>query len=572
MLVQLQRKELAKLDAASVAGLPAVLERPRHEARGDFATAVALRLSKQAGLKPLDLAELLAERLAELPEVEQAQAAAPGFVNITLTASARGEAAGQALLEPEDFGRPPPESQPGSALVEFVSSNPTGPLHVGHGRGAAYGDSVARVLRHARWQVRTEYYLNDRGRQIDILAASLWLRALELRGLLAGALPAGCYAGDYLIGIARSFAAEHPDLPYCALDMEGLAADQDEAAVQVAGRVRQALGAGRFRQLAAFAVASICAGMKQELAAFRVSFDNWFSEAEMIAAGKVEPALQRLAAAGATYSKDGALWFKSAAYGDEKDRVLVRSDGETTYFASDVAYHLDKYSRKHDRFVNIFGADHHGYVPRLRGFIAALGEDPDRLEVPLVHLLALVRGGKRLKITTRGGVFSTLSELREAVGVDAARLFMVMQKVDSPMEFDLDLAVRQSNENPVYYVQYAHARCCSLLARWGGDREQLRLAPELLGELAELAVLREMSWFERTVRTAAADLAPHLIWGWLHAFARKVHAFYEGETILGGDPALEQSRLALALAAASGLAAGLDLLGVSAPVRMERSP
>ena len=354
------------------------------------------------------------------------------------------------------------------------------------------------------------------------------------------------------------------------IDLAGLPEAADAAALQVVERVREKLAAEPFARLADFAVERICAGMKEELSRFRVEFDSWFSEKKMIESGRLEPALQRLAAAGATYEKDGAVWFAASAHGDEKDRVLVKGDGEATYFASDVAYHLDKYERGFDRYVNIFGADHHGYVARLRGFIAALGEDPGRLEVPLVQIVALVRAGKRLKITTRGGVFSTLDELIAAVGTDAARLFFVLSRPDAHMQFDLDLAVRQSAANPVYYLQYAHARCCSVLARWGGERDRLQLDAAALGQPAEQALLAELAWFESTVAAAAAELAPHLVAGWLYELARKLHAVYEGDPILGAPAPIERARLALIAAAAGALATGLELLGVEAPNRMEK--
>lgn len=546
-----------------------LVERPRRPEMGDIASPAALRLAGQAGCKPLELARQLADQLVGLPEVAAAEPVAPGFVNIELTGAALAEPAALALADRQRFGRP--AAAGGSVLLEYVSSNPTGPLHVGHGRAAAYGDSVARILKHAGWQVATEYYLNDRGRQVDILAASLWLRIMELRGHFAGPMPAGCYAGEYLREVAAGVDAvgsERGDGQM--IDVTNLPAAADAAALEVVHRVRQRLGDRQLAELAELAVGRICAGMKQELARFRVGFDNWFSEKEMIESGKLTPALDKLAAAGATYRKDGALWFAASRHGDEKDRVLVKSDGAATYFASDVAYHLDKYGRGFDRYVNIFGADHHGYVARLRGFIAALGEEPGKLEVPLVQIVALVRAGQRLKITTRGGVFSTLAELVDAVGVDAARLFFVLNRPDAQMEFDLDLAVRESAANPVYYLQYAHARCCSVLARWGGERSSLQLDASALIQPAERSLLVELAWFESTVRSAAAELAPHLVASWLYELARKLHAVYEGEPIIGAPEPQQRARLALIAAAAGALATGLDLLGVAAPNKMER--
>ena len=549
------------------AGAP-LLERPRRAGLGDIACPAALRLAAGAGMKPMDLAGRLAGRLAGLPEVAAARVAAPGFVNIELSDAARAEPAAAALADPEGFGRQDAGGR--SVLLEYVSSNPTGPLHVGHGRAAAYGDSVARILRHAGWRVATEYYVNDRGRQVQILGASAWLRIMQLRGRFDGSMPAGCYAGDYLLEVAEQLEREGPRIDGDMIDLESLPEDADAAAGQVVERVRQQLGEESLAQLADLAVARICAGMRDQLSGFRVQFDNWFSERRMIEDGRLDPALDRLGAAGATYEKDGALWFAASEHGDEKDRVLIRSDGQATYFASDVAYHLDKYGRGFDRYVNIFGADHHGYVARLRGFIGALGEDPQRLEVPLVQIVALVRAGRRMKITTRGGVFSTLGELVDAVGVDAARLFFVLSRPEAQMEFDLDLALQQGAANPVYYLQYAHARCRTLLARWGGQPEGLQLDAAVLVQPAERLLLAEMAWFEQTVRSAASELAPHLVAGWLQELARRLHALYEGEPILGAPAPVERSRLALVAAAAGALSVGLGLLGVAAPNRMDK--
>ena len=556
------------IDSQSVAKGAASLERPGRAGLGDIASPTALRIAGPAGARPIDLAQRLAEGLAGLPEVAAARVAKPGFVNIELAAAARAEPAAAALADPGGFGRSPDCGR--SVLLEYVSSNPTGPLHVGHGRAAAYGDSVARILRHAGWKVATEYYTNDRGLQVQTLAASLWLRIMQLRGNFTGPMPAGCYAGDYLLAVARDFQQTQPAIDGQMIDLENLDASADAAARQVVARVREQLGPENFDNLADFAVENICTGIREELLQFRVKFDNWFSEKRMLEDGKLETALARLDAAGATYEKDEALWFAASRHGDAKDRVLIRSDGQPTYFASDVAYHLDKYERGFDRYVNIFGADHHGYVPRLRGFIAALGKDPEKLQVPLVQIVSLLREGKRMKITTRGGVFNTLDELIEAVGADAARLFFVLNKPEAQMDFDLDLAVRQSSANPVYYLQYAHARCRSVLQRWGGRIESLQLDAEALTEPAEIQLLAEMAWFEHTLAAAAAELAPHLVANWLYELARKLHLVYEGEPILGAPERIERARLALIAAVAGALATGLGLLGVSAPNKMEK--
>lgn len=546
----------------------AALGRPRRPENGDYATSVAMRIARETGRPAREIAARLARELSGHPDIASAAVAGVGFVNLTVSDRARAAVVAEALAAGRCYGRSAAEQ--GSVLLEYVSANPTGPLHVGHGRAAAIGDSLARILRFAGAEVATEYYLNDRGRQTDVLAASLWLRVLEKRGAGAGSLPQGMYQGAYLAGVAADFcAAGQLSQTGRQVRVGSLPDDPNRAAAELTARVRAALGEESFAALRDFAVNAMRVRIADELSGCRVSHDSWFSEREMVDAGRVGEALAVLAGAGATYRADGALWFRSSGHSDEKDRVLVRGDGEHTYFASDIAYHLDKFRRGYGRQITLLGADHHGYVPRLLGIVSALGEDPARVEVLLIQFVSLVRGGRRVKMSTRSGEFATLEELVGAVGADAARLFFIAQKADSHMDFDIDLALRRDSENPLYYVQYAHARCCSLLARWGGSTRELGGAqPANVSEPAARALLAELAWFPEEVAGAARARAPHLLWHGLYELARRLHAFYDSVPVLGGDSSALASRLSLAAAARQSLANGLELLGVRAPAAM----
>ena len=511
----------------------------------------------------------LASSLKTHRDIATAEVAGGGFVNIAITADSRCEPVSDALAAAANYGCC--SSQSGRILLEFVSANPTGPLHVGHGRAAAIGDSLARILRFAGAEVTTEYYLNDRGRQIDVLGASLWLRVLEQGGTMSEPPPPGTYEGKYLVQVAKAFRAEpcFGDFPVSAISLAGLPTAPAAAAAEVSSRVRQVLGADRFGQVRSFAAQAISAQIRSELADCRIRHDLWFSEQEMVAAGKVAEALTILTAAGKTYRKDDAIWFRASRHGDDKDRVLVRSDGESTYFAADIAYHLDKYQRGYDRIINLFGADHHGYVPRLRGFVQALGKNSDTLEIQLIQFVSLIVDGERVKMSTRGGRFTTLAELLRKIGTDATRLFFVAQRADSHMDFKVDLALRKDNQNPLYYVQYAHARCCALLAKWGGDHATLTGAKAAhLSEPEAITLLADLAWLAPTVATAARTRAPHLIWHWLYEHARNLHAYYDRVPILSGKIVAYPSRLALIAAVRQSLANALGLLGVSAPASM----
>ena len=467
-------------------------------------------------------------------------------------------------------------------MVEFVSANPTGPLHVGHGRGAAYGASLSSLLAFAGFDVTREYYVNDAGRQMDILAVSTWLRYLDQLGETV-AFPPNGYQGDYVRDMARKFAVMHGER--CLRRVSDVLAGTpglpereraDEEAKQQREKHLDALIAAGKRQLGndwtflhGYVLNEQMADLRDDLAGFGVAFDVWFSEQSLYDTGLVDRAVKKLEAAGHIYAQNNAKWFKSTAFGDEKDRCVQRENGLYTYFASDIAYHLNKFERGFRLIIDVWGADHHGYIPRVKGAITALGLDPGLLNVALVQFAVLYRNGQKASMSTRSGEFVTLRELREEVGNDACRFFYVLRKSDQHLDFDLDLAKSQSNENPVYYIQYAHARVCSMLAQWGGDESTLSgadLSP--LESEREFALASRLGSFPDVITAAAADLAPHSVAFYLRDLAADFHTWYNAERVLVDDEALKLARLALAAATRQVIRNGLTLLGVSCPESM----
>ncbi|WP_374484983.1 arginine--tRNA ligase, partial [Zoogloea sp.] len=457
--------------------------------------------------------------------------------------------------------------------VEFVSANPTGPLHVGHGRGAAYGASLADVLDFAGFEVTREYYINDAGRQMDILALSTWLRYLDLFGISV-AFPPNAYQGDYVKDMAAQIKESHADrfAKVSAADVlagaPSVEADKEGHLDALIANAKNLLGSD-YAWVHGFALTEQLGDGREDLAEFGVTFDKWFSERSLFDTGLVEKAVTALEAGGHLYEQDGAKWFRSTAFGDEKDRVVQRENGLYTYFASDIAYHANKYERGFDRIIDIWGADHHGYIPRVKGALQALGLPPEKLDVALVQFAVLYRDGQKAAMSTRSGEFVTLRELRKEVGNDACRFFYVLRKADQHLDFDLDLAKSQSNENPVYYIQYAHARLCSVLNQWSGTPADLLEAD--LGRLdneRELALCARLTAFPEVVRSAAADYAPHQIAFYLKDLAGEFHSYYNAERMLVDDEGLKLARLALAAAVREVIRNGLRLLGVSAPESM----
>jgi len=563
------------------------LERSRDRAHGDFASAIALVLAKAARCKPRDLAERIVTALPRSDHIAKVDIAGPGFINFFLAPAAYHAVVEEILERGDTFGRN--ELGGGRRVqVEFVSANPTGPLHVGHGRGAAFGATVANLLDAVGYQVHREYYVNDAGRQMNILAASIWLRYLEHCGERFP-FPSNGYRGGYVRDIAARLYAEH-GAAYTAPAahvFDRLPQDEvrnEDGAIVVPGdkeahidalveRARTLLGDHRYRYIFELGLNTILDDIRDDLREFGVVYDQWYSELALAERGAVNRTINLLRDAGHVYEQDGALWFRSSAFGDEKDRVVQRENGQTTYFASDIAYHLEKFERGFDWVIDVWGADHHGYIPRVKGALRALGLDPDRLDLLLVQFAILYRNGERAPMSTRSGEFVTLRELRQEVGNDAARFFYVMRKSEQHLDFDLDLAKSQSRDNPVYYIQYAHARVCSVMRQLhekGLSRDQARgrVHLALLAEPHEEALLVALSRYPDVVETAALNHEPHLLAHYLRELANAFHTYYNEHRVLVADDALRDARLNLSLATRQVIRNGLTLLGVSAPEAM----
>lgn len=567
-LTELLRTALTSIAPEHVA-IEITLDRTKQASHGDFASNLALQLAKPLKRTPRDIANLL---LAELPKsgwIARAEVAGAGFINFFVAGNAKTAAVTAALRDGPKFGQAD-VGRGCKVQVEFVSANPTGPLHVGHGRGAAYGSALANVLQATGHVVTREFYVNDAGRQMDILATSVWLRYLELRNEVVN-FPADGYRGDYVRDIAALLLEQQGarlarDVALLPAAKEG--EDADAALDALIASTKSLLGE-EWWTVHRFALDAMLADQRNDLGEFRVHYDVWYSEQSLYANGSVERAVARLQAAGHLYEQDGALWFRSTAFGDEKDRVVRRDNGAYTYFASDIAYHAEKFARGFDRVIDVWGADHHGYIPRVKGALAALGVDANRLEVALVQFAVLYRGGEKTAMGKRSGEFVTLRDLRREVGDDAARFFYVLRKSDQHLDFDLDLAKSQSNENPVYYIQYAHARVCSVLTQWGGLVAEL--ADTDLAALAgerDLALCARIAAYPEALETAARDYAPHIVAFYLKDLAADFHSFYNAERILVDDAGVRDARLALVAAVRQTLANGLALLGVSAPETM----
>ncbi|MDO4768571.1 MAG: arginine--tRNA ligase [Pseudomonadota bacterium] len=524
------------------------VEPPKNEQHGDIATNVAMVMPREKGENPRALAESIKAELAPVcPELERIDIAGPGFINFTFTDAFWQSVALDALTQGRDFGRVN-VGQGRRVQVEYVSANPTGPLHIGHGRGAAIGDSLTRVLRFTGHEVETEYYLNDAGRQMRLLGLAVWVRYQQACGRQVE-FPEDCYRGDYIKDISARLRDEHGEALLDLPEAEAIDLCYERG------------------------MRDILDGIRTDLAAFRVEHQHWFSEKSLVDAGQVEATLDRLLREGLAYEKDGALWFRSTDYGDDKDRVLRKSDGLLTYFASDIAYHDNKIARGFDLMVDIWGADHHGYVPRMKAAMEALGRDRESLQVILVQLVNLIQGGEQVAMSTRAGKFETLADVCAEVGADAARFIFLSRKSDSHLDFDLDAVKRQSMDNPVYYVQYAHARIRSLLRK--AEEQNVELPEpsaarmERLDTAEDKALLKSLDGFADAVELAARTLSPHHISFYLMDLAGLLHRYYTVHHILSVDDRdLLQARLLLFSAVAGVIGRGLDLLGVTAPDRM----
>jgi len=553
--------------------------RTRDVAHGDFASNIAMMLAKPAGRNPRDLAQALIDALPDSKHVHKVEIAGPGFINFFIHQQTTLDIIRTILDRGDRFGSS--EIGQGERVqIEFVSANPTGPLHVGHGRGAAYGATVGSLMRAVGYEVDCEYYVNDAGRQMNILAVSVWLRYLQHLDVDIP-FPVNAYKGDYVLDIAAELARKHGGVyVYEASQvMNGVPADEPDGGDKeihidaLIERAKLLLGDEGYRVVFEAGLDSILADIAEDLEEFGVHYDVWYSEQTLADRNLIEKAVQQLQHAGHIYENKGALWFRSTSFGDEKDRVVIRDNGQATYFASDIAYHMDKFARGFHRVINIWGADHHGYVPRVKAAISALGEDENKLDILLVQFAILYRGGERVQMSTRSGSFVTLRELREEVGNDAARFFYVMRKCEQHMDFDLDLAKSQSNDNPVYYIQYAHARVCSVLRQLAEKNMSHDISAgnenlELLTESHETDLTTQLVKYPEIVERAAVNAEPHLLVHYLRELANQFHTYYNAHQFIVEDDAIRNARLNLISAASQVIHNGLHLLGVSAPESM----
>jgi arginyl-tRNA synthetase len=584
---QLVAAAIAKLpghkDQPEVWPMPPVIERTRDSQHGDYACNIAMQLARILRANPRELAQSIVANVPDSDQIESIEIAGPGFINFRLSPHAFHRELRNIIKLGEAYGCGN-QGAGEKVLIEYVSANPTGPLHVGHGRHAAYGASVANLLKATGHEVHQEYYVNDAGRQMDILALSVWLRMFAATGVDVK-FPSNGYRGKYVIDIAQAAAAKFPEtvLADRAPNPDKLPpdAENDDAPAGVADAyldacidfARDALGADDFSAILRFALDAILADIQDDLAEFGVVPDAWFSEQGLMDDGAVQRALDRVAERGTTYEQDGAIWFRATDYGDEKDRVVVRENGRTTYFASDIAYHLQKRERGFEKLLDILGADHHGYIARVRAGLEAMGEPPESLEVELVQFVALFRGKEKMQMSTRSGEFITLRTLREEVGNDAARFYFVTRSNEQHLDFDLELAKSQTNDNPVYYIQYAHARVCSVMGelesqglKWGAETAGAHL--HLLTEEHEQALMQRLTRYPEIIELAARQRAPQHIAHYLRDLAHDFHTYYNAHRFIVADDKLRDARLLLINAVRQVMQNGLGTIGVSAPTSM----
>jgi len=555
------------------------IDRTRDKSHGDFSANAAMLLAKPARKNPREIALLIVEHLPDSDFVKKVDIAGPGFINFYVTDDSRQNVVNNVLHQGDRFGC----SDKGAGKmvqVEFVSANPTGPLHVGHGRGAAYGATLANLLKAMGYTVHCEYYVNDAGRQMDILATSVWLRYLE-KNNIAIVFPANGYKGDYIQDIVAEIISEHSDA-YCVSFeqvMSGLPPDEPQGGDKekhidaLIIKAKTLLGDNRYRYVFELALNSILDDIREDLEQFGVHYDEWFSELSLMDKGLVNKAIERLRELGRVYESEGALWFRSTDFGDDKNRVVQRDNGQTTYFASDIAYHMDKFERGYEQVIDVWGADHHGYVPRVKAALTALDYNADKLDVLLVQFANLYRGGEKVQMSTRSGSFVTLRELRDEVGSDAARFFYVMRKCEQHLDFDLELAKSKSSENPVYYIQYAHARICSIFRQLAEKNLSCNESQglenlALLTEEHEEDLLQQLAKYPEVVAVAASQHEPHLIAHYLRELANALHTYYNAHQFIVDDEKMRNARLVLISAVRQVIKNGLALLGVSSPDKM----
>ncbi len=583
---QLIQATLEKLqqsgDLPAVAVIPSFqVEATKDKQYGDYACNIAMILAKPMQRNPRDLAALIVNAFPVNAAIAKIEIAGPGFINFFLSEEAFYSIIPEILQQADQYGHSH-KGQGKSILIEYVSANPTGPLHVGHGRHAAYGAVVADLLAAIGYEVYREYYVNDAGRQMDILAASTYLRYLSLP--IFGQdipFPVNAYRGEYVIDIAKELLLKVGDsmrvntaelLKNLPKD-ETTGGDKEIYIDAIVQRIRLLLGEDRYKTVFDLALHTILSDIENDLSEFGVNYQNWFSERDFIKKDVVDNNIATLKAGEFLYEKEGALWFRSTDFKDEKDRVMVRSNGQRTYFANDFSYHINKFERGFDTCIDIFGADHHGYIPRMQAGLEARGISPDQLTYLLVQFVTLYRGGQQVQMSTRSGSFVTLRELRLEVGNDAARFFYIMRKCEQHVDFDLDLAKAKSNENPVYYIQYAHARICSVLRQL--EEKSIAFKPErrfkalsLLKEPQELQLISTLSRYPTVIMNAAELHEPHILTNYLRELATDFHGYYNSHQFLVEDENLRHARITLIFATRQVLVNGLRLIGVSAPDSM----
>lgn len=553
------------------------VERTRDPKHGDFATNIALRLAKPAGRNPRELAQAIIAALPSNSLVVRTEVAGAGFINFFLTSDAYARELTNILEKGDRYG----QSNIGNGekvMLEFVSANPTGPLHVGHGRQAAYGATLANLLNAVGYKVAREYYINDAGRQVDILTASAWLRYLEQGGEVIP-FPSNGYRGDYVKPIGELLRAKvgaqfhRPAATVLANLPEDTPENKDVYIDAVIERCRELIGGDGFYAVLELSLERMLADIRDDLEQFGVTFDRWYSERALGESGAIDRALERLKTQNRLYLKDGATWFRATEFGDEKDRVVVRENGVKTYFASDIAYHLEKRERGFERLIDVLGADHHGYIARVRAGLEAMGEPGNCLEVNLIQFVSLFRGGEKIPMGKREAQFVTLRELRSEVGNDACRFFYLISSHDQPLDFDLELAKSRTRDNPVYYIQYAHARVSSVMKQadargYEYDREEgLANVAFLVGE-NEQALLKSVTRYPEALELAATNRAPHALAHYLRDLANNFHTYYNAEQFIVPDAKMRNARLALIEATQQVIRNGLTLLGVSSPETM----
>lgn len=580
-IISAMQRLIASAVLPSMPDLEIQLDTPKLAEHGDVSTNLALLLAKPCRLPPKVIAEKIVEALPDDPRLEKVTIAGPGFINFFIKKTWLSHIISEMLESPDQIGQLS-LGEHKKILLEFVSANPTGPLHVGHGRGAAFGATIANILKTVGYDVTCEYYVNDAGRQMDILAASIWLRFLSLFDSSVP-FPANAYRGDYVIDIAKNLAQDSYAKTHYVRDWHSFEAqlpkdeaqggDKDIYIDAVIALAKSELGESGFGYFHQAGLVSVLEDIRDDLALFGVDYDTWFSEKTLFDNQAITKSIEALKTEGSTYENEGALWFKATNYGDEKDRVLLRENGQPTYFASDVAYHWHKYQRGFDQIINVFGADHHGYVPRIKAAVTALGHDPEALKVILVQFATLYRGTERVQMSTRSGSFVTLRALREEVGKDAARFFYVLRKPDQHMEFDLELAKSNSQDNPVYYIQYAFARISSVFRqlsqrgfRWDESSGIQAIEQLVMPQESDLILL--LHRYHEVLALSAKHLEPHLLAYYLRELATALHAYYNAVTLLCDDFALRNARLCLLKVVSMVLKHGMWLLGISTPESM----